>query len=251
MKKISQPIAIAFVSVLTFAAVVAVCVDHDAGVEATKSAAASSERAGTRERSSRMIPIRNSNHDQAAALRSVESLPEDERLPMELRLAKEWGSRDFDAAREWVLASRSVSRHDLLVALGLAGLGSRPLDAMKLVNEIADDRARPAFVSMMVQAWAAKDMESAAGWVGQCDPLFKKEAQMALVIEMAQKDPQASARYVAMEMEPGGGQDQAALTVAARWSCLDPQAARSWALSLPESDLQQRVLAAVESLSPP
>lgn len=233
------------------AAFVALCVEHNEIGDMGKPVISASERARIRGTSSHLIPVGNASDDPVEALRSISMLPEGERSSLELQMIKDWGGRDFDAARDWVLASGSASRHDLLVTLGRSAIRSRPLDAMKLADGITDERARLSFFSTMVQTWASTDTEAAAGWVGHCDPLFKEEVQMALVVEIAQNDPPASARYVAVEMESGGVQDQAALTVAARWACLDPQAARSWALSLPESDLQQRVLIAVDSLSKP
>lgn len=246
MKKIFHPIAIALAAIL--AVVVGVSLKGTGSRESVQPGPAV-ERTRTRDAGFRMTVAGHPVKDPAQALRSIFNLPEGERLPWEMRLAHEWGRRDFPAARGWVMTSGPSPRHDLLGALGRAGITSRPLDVMKLADEFADDRARTSFLATMVQTWASTDPASAAAWVEQCEPSVKGEIQNALVIEMAQKDPWEAARYVATDMEPGSAQDQAALTVAGRWATLDPEAANAWALSLSESDLQQRVLAAVECLS--
>ncbi|RYD29407.1 MAG: hypothetical protein EOP87_18420 [Verrucomicrobiaceae bacterium] len=165
-----------------------------------------------------------------------------------MRLAQAWGRHDFAAARDWVMLSTSP-RADLLTALGRGAIASRPHDVMALAGELEPGQERVSFLTTMVQAWAFSDPAEAVGWVEECDLAEKPAIQNALVTQLAQDDPRQAATYVAVTMEPGDAQDQAALTVATRWAALDPAAAGAWALSLPESDLQQRVLAAVTSLS--
>lgn len=246
MKRIFHRLAIA--PVATAAVVVWVSL-NGAGNREVVQVGSTTKLVPTRQAGFRMTIAGHSVKDPAEALRFISNLPEGERLPWEMRLAHEWGRRDFPAARGWVMTSEPSSRHDLLGALGRAGIASRPLDVMKLADDFVDDPARNSFLATMVQAWVSTDPAGAAAWVEQSEPSAKGEIQNALVVEMAQKDPLEAARYVATDMEPGSAQDQAALTVAGRWASLDPDAANAWALSLPESDLQQRVLAAVASLS--
>lgn len=249
MKKTSQHIAFT----IALAAVVVAFAAAGLKGPVSRDTQAGPVEGGTR---TREAPFRFTLSDHAAgdpaeALRSISKVPAGERLPLEMRLAGEWGRRDFAAARDWVLGSDPASRSDLLGALGRAGITSRPDEAMALADELANPQERISFYTTMVQAWAARNPDAAAGWVERCEPSEKGSIQTALVTELAQEDPQQAATYVAVNMEPGSAQDQAALTVAARWATLDPQAANTWARSLPESDLQQRVLAAVASLSAP
>lgn len=206
------------------------------------------ERTRTREIPFRLTISGQMTTDPAAALSSISNLPESDRLPSKIRLAEMWGRHDFPAARDWVMLS-TISRPDLLAALGRGAISSRPRDVMALGDELATEQERVSFFTTMVQAWASTDPTAAAEWADECGLVEKPSIQTALVIQLAQDDPRQAATYIAVSMEPGPAQDQAALTVAARWAALDPEAANEWAHALPDSDLQQRVLAAVASLS--
>lgn len=249
MKTVSHRLAFALAISAILAAVAVVSMKGTPSRD-TVPAAPAAERARSREAPFRLNLANRSFTDPAEALQSISRLPEGERLPSEMRLAREWGRRDFAAAREWAVTSDPASRRDLLESLGRAGIASHPHQAIALAGELSHSQERVSFLSTMVQAWASADPDAATEWVGQCQPAEKGTIQTALATELAQENPRRAADYIAVSMEPGSAQDQAALTVAARWATLDPQAANAWALSLPESDLQQRVLAAVASLSP-
>lgn len=250
MKKTSHRLAFIVAPAAILAAVVAVSMNGNAS-HGSHPAGPSAERTRTREVPFRMTVSGQSLTDPASALRSISKLPGSDRLPAEMRLAQTWGNHDFPAARDWVMASAPPSRSDLLTALGRGAVTARPRDVMALADELTTEQERISFFTTMVQAWASSDPAAAAEWVRECDLMEKPSIQTALVTQLAQEDPRHAATYVAVSMEPGTAQDQAALTVAARWAALDPAAANAWAFSLPESDLQQRVLAAVTSLSRP
>jgi hypothetical protein len=250
MKMTSHRLAFTIALVAILAAVVMAMMSGTAprDIQETRS---TTERTRTRETSFNIILSGKTFTDPAAALHSISKLPESDRLPSEMRLAQTWGRYDFPAARDWAMSCGTSSRSDILTALGRGAMGSHPRDVMALAAELATGQARISFFTTMIQTWASTDPEAAQEWVEQCDLAEKPSIQTALVTEISQNDPRQAATYVAITMEPGSAQDQAALTVAARWAALDPAAANAWALSLPESDLQQRVLAAVTSISRP
>lgn len=250
MKRISHRQAFTIALAAILASVVSVSFRDTASHESTQAGRAF-ERTRTRDVPFRMTVSGQELTDPIAVLRSLSKIPESDRLPSEMRLAGTWGRHDFPAARDWVLAGTTASRNDLLTALGRGAVTVRPLEAMALADRLATEQERISFFTTMVQTWASSDPAAATEWVAACDLVEKPSIQTALVTQLAQEDPLHAATYVAVSMEPGSAQDQAALTVAARWAALDPAAANEWALSLPESDLQQRVLAAVTSLSPP
>lgn len=234
-------------SALSIAAIVAVSMKGTSEKE-TASTGNTVERTRTREAPFRMAVSGEILTNPSAALHAISRLPEGDRLPSQMRLAQAWARHDFPATREWVL-SATTSRPDLLAALGRGAIASRPHDAMALADELSTGQERVAFYTTLVQEWASSDPAAATAWVEECTLPERASIQTALVTQLAQDDPCQAATYVAVTMEPGAAQDQAALTVAARWAALDPQAANAWALALPDSDLQQRVLAAVASLS--
>ncbi|RYD24132.1 MAG: hypothetical protein EOP88_01400 [Verrucomicrobiaceae bacterium] len=236
-------------SILLIPAVVAVSMKGTSEKE-TAPVGNNVEKTRIREAPFRMTVSGEDLTDPAAALHSISLLPDGDRLPSQMHLVEAWARHDFSAAREWVL-SATTSRTDLLLALGRGGIASRPQDVMALADELSTEQERVAFFTTLVQEWANSDPAAATAWVEECTLPEKASIQTALVTQLAQDDPSQAATYVAVSMEPGFSQDQAALTVAARWTSLDPAAASAWARSLPESDLQQRVLAAVTSLSRP
>jgi len=188
--------------------------------------------------------------DFSQAAEWIDGLPNDARLPQQIALAKQWGVVDFDATLAWVLAYRDEAlRADLMRALGKAFIASQPEKVMQMADHFSEAHARSSFLEEVVQSWARSNPSAAMTWAESADDAVRGGLQSMIATEVAQSDPQVAATYVAEKMSPGATQDQAALNIAMRWVHLDPKAATAWATEFPESDLREKLITAVSSMS--
>lgn len=189
-------------------------------------------------------------NDFSQAAEWIDGLPNDTRLPQQIALAKQWGAVDFDATLAWVLAYRDEAlRGELMRSLGKTAIASSPEKVMRLVDYFSDTSARSSFLEEVVQSWARSNPAAAMTWAESADDEVRGVLQSTIATEVAQSDPQVAATYVAEKMSPGADQDQAALNIAMRWAHLDPKAATAWAVEFPQSDLRERLITAVSSIS--
>ena len=188
------------------------------------------------------------NFSQAAEW--IDGLPNDVRLPQQIALAKQWGAADFEAALAWVLAYPDEAlRGELMRSVGKASVANHPETVMRLADHFDDAQVRNSFLEEVAQSWARSNPSAAMGWAVSADDGVRGVLQSTIAIEVAQSDPEVAATYVAEKMTPGAAQDQAALNIAMRWAHLDPKAATAWATEFPESDLREKLITAVSSIS--
>lgn len=121
-----------------------------------------------------------------------------------------------------------------------------PVAALEMARELAATERRDEFLDQAAAEWGGRDAVAAAGWVRQIENRPLRNRLLGRVaVGMATDFPAAAAQLVANEMEAGGEQDRAVISVIQRWVKSDPLAAAAWVERFPQTPMRG---AAVEVL---
>jgi hypothetical protein len=144
----------------------------------------------------------------AEALLKMESLPEDQREPFAVELAKVWLEKSAPEAAEFVQA-----------------LGDSPV--------------RPSVTENLLETWSRRDPAQAAAWAWQQRPVCSHGPAMVLQRWASEDAPNASAWLVTIP--PGPEREQMAVLLAEKLLETDPTAARGWIDSLQDPAAQENL----------
>jgi len=122
-----------------------------------------------------------------------------------------------------------------------------PAQAAQWSAGVADSATRSAAMTQVAIAWANSDIKAAIRWISSL-PMDQPtaDATIALSYEAARTEP-LIALETAGRLAPSPERDEALVFALNQWVATDVAAARDWALSLPASDLRQRLIAAVST----
>jgi hypothetical protein len=139
-------------------------------------------------------------------------------------------SDGFDKSAEWLNAADLSPEEKAAVAGGLTGVRD---DAGKwtdwVIANVPPDKASKT-VAAMIEKWAVRDYNAAAGWLNQADPgPLRDEAVSHYAKAIAPVEPVAAAGW-AESLPEGKTRDEALENVYTGWMKKDPAAAREFAL---------------------
>lgn len=167
----------------------------------------------------------------------------------------EWASRDFNAAKNWLVSLPAGNMRDAVLAGLLTerrwGGGSAEIDprsALDLIVQLGgpDSEARRTAMSEQLARWARDDFDAAALWArNQPDRKLAGELLGSALREVASYDPQRAIR--ALPTLSTDAQLTAGKAIAESWAQSDPAAAARWVATWPptEASLEaQREIAA-------
>lgn len=110
----------------------------------------------------------------------------------------------------------------------------------------------PGLLENLALQWASADLPAARAWTESQPPgEFRSELVTRIGFALAQSDPEAAANYVVREMEPGPGQEEAAISVLHQWLQKEPDAARAWVEEFPPGAMRDRALQEVAGMQRP
>jgi hypothetical protein len=125
-----------------------------------------------------------------------------------------------------------------------------PAQAAEWSAGLGEGGPHGAVMTQVAITWANSDVEAAARWVSSL-PMNQAtaEATIALSYEAARTRP-LLALETAGHLDPSPQRDESLAFALSQWVASDFAAARDWTLSMPPSDLRQRLVAAVSTSAP-
>lgn len=170
----------------------------------------------------------------------------------------EWATRDFEAAKNWVVTLPAGQMRDAVLAGllserrwgpgGGSGADIDPRAALELITQLGgtDSESRRNAMSEQLQRWARDDFDGAALWArNQPDRKLAGELLSGALRELASYDPQRAVR--ALPTLSSDAQISAGKAIAESWAQQDPAAAARWVATWPPTEASmeaQREIAA-------
>lgn len=162
------------------------------------------------------------------------------------KLALEWAAQDPLSAEQW--ASSLAEQNDRPQALNLVCMtlsGHSPVEAITMAER---NHLGEPIVETIVSLWAAKDFPRASEWVASTTGDTRDKLLPKLAIARAEAAPEEAATLVALSMQEGQSQEEAAMSVLHQWLRKDPQAAAAWIGTFPDGPLKERGQTEIEGM---
>ena len=129
------------------------------------------------------------------------------------------------------------------LAVAYEAARKEPVAALELARSLPPNPDRDALLEHAINQWSAIAPAAAQAWVAQIADLSLKEHLLANVaIASAEQDPVKAANLAANSLEPGEAQDRAAVAIVQRWVQQSPNAAASWVIQFPDSNVRDAAL---------
>jgi len=162
-------------------------------------------------------------------------------------LVGRWSSVDPIAAVDWLVAQGERAGVDAF-RVAAAYAAQHDVDAAAAYTFRIPDAARPAWLSQVATAYAARDPMGAARWIEQFRGLRGyEEAIAAAAPSLAAQNPAAAAELLSRVDASSPFLLGAVMSVAASWTAQDPAAAAAWAAGLADA-ARQSALPSVVSM---
>jgi len=205
-----------------------------------------------------------SKQDPQTAAAAASNLPDtQDRDGLMATIASNWADQDPVAALTW--ADQSLTGASQNNAINMAFITFCSTDPAGAANYYLSQVSNPNMVHntdafMVAFNWAGQDSQGAINWAmalpagttGTSDPTtdLRNEILRVGLIDLSDNDPVAAASYLQQNLASDPNFSQLSSQLVLHWSKSDPQAALTWAQSLPPSDAQsQSVSTAVTQLA--
>ena len=169
------------------------------------------------------------------------------------QVAGEWVKSDPDAAIAWLdsMEGNSRLRANMIGTMVNYWTHADPKAAANYVITL-DPEERSSALSSLMSGWAPNDFDSAQAFVDQLDDQeMRHQAAKALISNSAQRDPQKAAGALAgvtaglSDEEVKATFGSAATYIASGWAQMDPVAAATWAVELPNAAIRPAVMQSI------
>jgi len=162
-----------------------------------------------------------------------------------MRTAQLLAQQDVQGALGWADAlTNAVDRDAAISAVCLQVAIDDPAQAVQLRQQFAEQTQPDTLTPCLVQQWAEKDLAGALDWaLARLEGKQRDDALARIAFVLAESNPLEAARLVALQIQPGEDQVEAAISVLHKWAGVDPAAAKTWVDLFPEGTVRDRAVA--------
>jgi hypothetical protein len=161
------------------------------------------------------------------------------------RLAESVSDADLAATLGSLVRAGSPAADELSQLLARRWAERDRAGAAEWATQLPEGPRRCAALGQVAVAWANTDLPAAVQWLHTLsESESKQSATRDLAYEAARNEP-LTALKLAVALPPGAERDDLLVHAISQWAAADSAVATAWALEVPDSNLRQRLLAAV------
>jgi RNA polymerase sigma factor (sigma-70 family) len=169
------------------------------------------------------------------------------------RITATWAQTDPTAVLTWANTNLTGDAYDNAATQALDEISiSDPASAVAALTQLSDPNVVNKVIPAIASNWANQDPQAALAWVQSLptDSTDTRSSAIAAVLRGTNYDPVSAAAYIQQNFATDPAFNKLATQVVTSWSQSDPQAALTWAESLPLGEAQSdAVNAAITQLA--